>query len=103
MMVSPHKSARTNAPYSRRDCHKFGQCPCSGPTLWHQRRQRVQMEAPIQHDGSLPHTAHRLQTILTPAQEAVMVYLRKNPCCFPLDDFLAITRAFLSPDVSLWS
>lgn len=45
------------------------------------------------------HTARRLQTQLTPAQEAVVVYLRRA-LLLPLDDLLAVTREFLCPDVS---
>jgi len=49
--------------------------------------------------GDRSHTAHRLQTVLTPAQEAVVVHLRRT-LLLPLDDLLAVTREFLSPDVS---
>ncbi|MCW8183058.1 IS481 family transposase, partial [Verminephrobacter eiseniae] len=45
------------------------------------------------------HTAHRLQTVLTPAQETVVVHLRRT-LLLPLDDLLAVTREFLCPDVS---
>jgi transposase-like protein len=45
------------------------------------------------------HTAHRLQTTLTPAQEAVTVALRKT-LFVSLDDLLAVVREFLNPDVS---
>jgi len=45
------------------------------------------------------HTAHRLQTTLTPDQEIVVVELRRM-LLLPLDDLLAITREFLNPDVS---
>lgn len=45
------------------------------------------------------HTAHRLQTHLTPAQEAIVVYLRRA-LLLPLDDLLAVIREFLCPDVS---
>jgi transposase-like protein len=44
-------------------------------------------------------TAHRLQTTLTPAQEAVAVALRKT-LLVSLDDLLAVVREFLNPDVS---
>lgn len=44
------------------------------------------------HD--LSHTAHRLQTTLTPAQEAIVVQLRRT-LLLPLDDLLAVTREFL--------
>ena len=49
------------------------------------------------HDRS--HTAHRLQTTLTTAQEAVVVELRKT-LLLPLDDLLAVTREFVCKDVS---
>ena len=45
------------------------------------------------------HTPHRLQTTLTPAQEAVVVELRKM-LLLPLDDLLAAVREFLNPNVS---
>lgn len=46
-----------------------------------------------------PHTAHRVQTTLTPAQEAIIVYLRKT-LLLPLDDLLAVAREFLTQAVS---
>ena len=45
------------------------------------------------------HTALRLQTTLTPAQEAVVVSLRRS-LLLPLDDLLAVVREFLNPNVS---
>lgn len=45
------------------------------------------------------HTAHRLQTTLTSAQETIVVHLRRT-LLLPLDDLLAVTREFLCPDVS---
>jgi transposase-like protein len=48
------------------------------------------------HD--LSHTPHRLQTTLSPAQEAVAVALRTT-LLLPLDDLLAVVREFLNPDV----
>ncbi len=41
-----------------------------------------------------PHTAHRLNTTLTPAQEAIVIALRKT-LLLPLDDLLVITREFI--------
>ena len=49
------------------------------------------------HDRS--HTAHKLQTTMTPAQEFVAVELRRT-LLLPLDDLLAITREFLCSAVS---
>ncbi|MFT4961593.1 MAG: hypothetical protein ACI92Z_002685 [Paracoccaceae bacterium] len=44
------------------------------------------------------HMAHRLQTTLTPAQDAVAVALRKT-LLVSLDDLLAVVREFLNPDI----
>jgi transposase InsO family protein len=49
------------------------------------------------HDRS--HTPHRLQTTLTPAQEAVAVALRTT-LLVSLDDLLAVVREFLNPNAS---
>jgi len=45
------------------------------------------------------HTAHRLQTTLTCAQEVVVVELRKL-LLLSLDDLLVVTKEFINPDVS---
>ena len=47
--------------------------------------------------GGRSHMAHRLQTVLSPAQEIVVVDLRRT---LPLDDLLAVTREFICPHVS---
>ena len=49
------------------------------------------------HDRS--HTPHRLQTTLTPAQEAVAVALRRA-LLVSIDDLLAVVREFLNPGAS---
>jgi transposase InsO family protein len=49
--------------------------------------------------GDRSHTAHRLQTVLTPAQEAIVVELRRT-LLLPLDDLLAVTREFICDKVS---
>ena len=45
------------------------------------------------------HTPHRLQTTLSPAQEAVAVALRTT-LLVSLDDLLAVVREFLNPNAS---
>jgi len=45
------------------------------------------------------HTPHRLQTTLTPVQEAVVVEIRRT-LLLPLDDLLVVVREFLNPSVS---
>ncbi|WP_287914746.1 IS481 family transposase [Tibeticola sp.] len=45
------------------------------------------------------HTPHRLQTTLTPAQEAVVVELRRL-LLMPLDDLVAVVKEFIEPKAS---
>ena len=45
------------------------------------------------------HTAHRLQTTLTPAQETVVIALRQT-LRLSLDDLLVVTREFINEAVS---
>jgi len=47
----------------------------------------------------ISHTALRLQTTLTPAQEVVVVELRKL-LLLPLDDLLVVTKEFINAEVS---
>lgn len=49
------------------------------------------------HDRS--HTAHRLQTTLSPEQERIVVELRRS-LLLPLDDLLAVTREFICAKAS---
>lgn len=60
---------------------------------------RVRDRAPDGAPLKFTSTPHNLQTTLTPAQEAVVVQLRRL-LLLPLDDLLAVTREFLNPDVS---
>jgi transposase InsO family protein len=46
-----------------------------------------------------PHTAHRLQTTLSPAQEAVVLAIRET-LWLSLDDLLAVVREFIHPDLT---
>jgi hypothetical protein len=47
----------------------------------------------------LSHRPHKLSSTLTPAQEMIVVELRRT-LLLPLDDLLAVTREFINPDVS---
>ncbi len=49
--------------------------------------------------NDLSHTPHRLQTTLSPAQEAIVVELRKS-LLLPLDDLVAVTKEFICPKAS---
>lgn len=98
MLIALHKEARTT-PAVRAEI-----AASADPVSALARRYNV-TEATVRkwqsrsefHDRS--HTAHRLQTNLTPAQEAIVVYLRRH-LLLPLDDLLAVTREFLCPTVS---
>ena len=46
--------------------------------------------------GDRSHTAHRLQTVLTPAQEVIVVHLRRS-LLLPLDDLLASRGSSSAP------
>jgi len=98
MMISLHKNA-TTTPFIRQRLSGSSE-PASVLALrygvseetarkW-KRRDSVQ---------DLSATPHNLQTTLTPAQEAVVVQLRRL-LLLPLDDLLAVTREFLNPEVS---
>ncbi|PRY85045.1 hypothetical protein CLV74_11816 [Donghicola tyrosinivorans] len=93
MLISLHKQATTTPRIraaiqaSSEPARVVAKCyGISEQTVWKwQNRDSV-------HDSS--HTAHRLQTTLTPAQEAVAVTL-----LLPLYELLAVMREFLNPDV----
>ena len=69
-------------------------CAAGAPPVRAPRRRRKRDSV---QDRS--HTPHRLQTTLTPAQEAVAVVLRQA-LLLPLDDLLSVVREFLNPHVS---
>ena len=99
MMLSLHKNARTT-PAVR------AEIAASGEVSARELSQRYGVtEATIykwkarDSTADRSHTVHRLQTTLTPAQEAIAVELRKT-LLLPLDDLLAVAREFLCADVS---
>ncbi len=95
MMIALHKQARTT-PLIRAEIAASDE-PVSalmqryGVTAATVRKWRHRTAF---HDRS--HTAQRLQTTLSPAQEAIVVYLGTT-LLLPLDDLLAVTREFLCP------
>src|SRR6056297_4889 len=98
MLISLHKQATTTPKV--RAAIKASEEPAwvladrygiSEQTVWKWRKRDDV------HD--LSHTPHKLQTTLTPAQEAVAVALRTT-LLLPLDDLLAIVREVLNPSVS---
>jgi transposase-like protein len=98
MLISLHKQATTTPKVraaiqasdepARVAAERYG---ISEQTVWKWRNR----------DGTedRSHTPHRQQTTPTPAQAAVAVSLRRT-LLVPLDDLLAVVRAFLNPSVS---
>ena len=98
MLIALHKNARTT-PAVRAEIAASAQSASALARRYGITEQTVYKWKTREVFGDRSHTAHRLQTILTPAQETVVVHLRRT-LLLPLDDLLAVTREFLCPDVS---
>ena len=98
MKLNLHKNARTT-PAIRQELRESTQSERELARAYHLSRATVRKwrQRDSVHDGS--HRPHRLHTTLTPAQELVVIELRRT-LLLPLDDLLAVTREFLHPDVS---
>ncbi len=93
MIIALHKNARTT-PAVRAEIASSSD---SAAVLAHRLGLSQATVYKWKHRDSVvdrSHTAHRLQTTLTPAQEAIVVQLRKT-LLLPLDDLLAVTREFI--------
>jgi len=98
MQVNLHKNARTT-PAIRRELRES-----TRPTAELARRYGVSPPTVRKWRGRADtsdrsHCPQRLQTTLSPAQEAIVVALRQT-LLLPLDDLLAVTREFVCADVS---
>lgn len=98
MIVKLHKQARTT-PAIRAEIRQ-----ASGTLAELAARYNVTIDTIRKWKGrdsveDRSHTAHRLQTTLTPAQERIAVELRKI-LRLGLDDLLVVVREFLNPAVS---
>lgn len=98
MLIALHKNARTT-PAVRAEI-----APSDEPASVLAQRfgiieQRVYKWKTRSVFADRSHTAHHPQTVLTPAQETVVVHLRRT-LLLPLDDPLAVTREFLRQPVS---
>lgn len=98
MRIALHKNARTT-PAVRREIAQSDEpawvlaerYDIAVPTVYKWKKREVFTDR--------SHTAHRLQTTLTPVQEAIAVELRRT-LLLPLDDLLTVVREFLCPTVS---
>ena len=98
MMITLHKNARTT-PAVRAEIAASAEPASVLAQRLSITEQTVYKWKKREEFGDRSHTANRLQTVLTPAQETVVVHLRRT-LLLPLDDLLAVTREFLCPDVS---
>ena len=98
MLISWHKNATTTPGIRQRmsGSDEFGAVLALRYGVSEQSARKWKRRDSVQ---DLSATPHRLQTTLMPAQEAVVVALRRL-LLLPLDDLLAVTREFLNPDVS---
>lgn len=98
MMIALHKNARTT-PAVRQEIASSGETAVVLAARYGVTEQTIYKWKGREVFTDRSHTAHRLQTTLTPAQEAIAVELRRL-LLLPLDDLLAVTREFLCPEVS---
>ena len=98
MQVSLHKNARTT-PAVRAEIAASSDTAAVLAKRYGITEQTVYKWKKRESVHDLSHTAHRLQTQLTPVQEQVVVHLRRA-LLLPLDDLLAVTREFICQKVS---
>ena len=98
MLIALHKNARTT-PAVRAEIAASTETAAVLAQRYGITEQTVYKWKKRQSFNDRSHTAHRLQTQLTPAQEVIVVHLRRS-LLLPLDDLLAVTREFLCSSVS---
>ena len=98
MQIALHKNARTT-PAVRAQIAASDETASALAKRFGITEQTVYKWKKRQSVQDRSHTAHRLQTQLTPAQEMVVVHLRRA-LLLPLDDLLAVTREFICEKVS---
>lgn len=98
MQIALHKNARTT-PAIRAEIAASSDTAASLARQYGITEQTVYKWKKRDSVQDRSHTAHRLQTQLTPAQEIVVVHLRRA-LLLPLDDLLAVTHEFISTKVS---
>ena len=96
MLIALHKNAHTT-PAVRAGIAASAE-PASTFDLRFISEQTVYKWKKCKVFGDRSHTAHRLHTQLTCAQEIVAVHMRRI-LLLPLDDLLAVPREFLCPAV----
>lgn len=98
MLIALHKNARTT-PAVRPEIAASSETASVLAPRYGITEQTVYKWKKREVFGDRSHTAHHLQTVLTPAQEMIVVHLRRT-LLLPLDDLLVVTREFICPHVS---
>lgn len=98
MHLHLHKNARTT-PAIRREWRESTLPTAELAHRYHLSKATVRQWRRPEEGADRSHCPHRLQTALSPAQEAVVVALRQTRL-LPMDDLLAVTREFIHEGVS---
>jgi transposase-like protein len=98
MNISLHKNARTT-PAIRKEIQEFSVAERERAQRYGLSRATVHKWKHRQSTADASHRPHTLPTTLTPAQELIVVALR-NTLLLPVDDLLAVVRAFINAEVS---
>ena len=98
MQVSLHKNARTT-PAIRRELQASGESTKALARRYNLHPATVRKWRGREGVEDASHRPHRLHAQLSPAQELVVVELRRT-LLLPLDDLLAVTREFINERVS---
>ena len=98
MHIRLHKNARTT-PAIRAEIAASNDSVATLAARYHVGQGTIRRWRARQVFTDASHTAHRLQTTLSSAQELIVVQLRQT-LLLPLDDLLAVTREFLCASVS---
>jgi len=98
MLIALHKQARTT-PAVRAEIAASDEPVSVLAQRYHITEATVRKWQARADFNDRSHTPHRLQTTLTPAQEAVVVELRRL-LLLPLDDLVAVVKEFIEPKAS---
>ena len=98
MNLNLHKNARTT-PAIRQELRESTQSERELAREYHLHRATVRQGRRRATGQDASPRPHRVHPTLTPAQELVVIALRKT-LRLPLDDRLAVTREFIHPNVS---
>lgn len=98
MNLNLHKNARTT-PAIRQEIRESTKSERELAREYHLNRATVRKWRQREDGLDASHRPHRIHATLTPAQEGVVIELRKT-LFLSLDDLLAVTREFINPNVS---